>query len=884
MLPDNGSALLEWTDLVCDTTTQVNAWQMWRRRAHGTWQLVETLAAPLDYAATDKNGVGSYAWRDTGVENGWTYEYKVVAVCADGFDRVSVVREVTPDWSAVTEEPGTPQNFKANLVNGIVYLSWDHPTVGGAPQYYSPQIMGSDTEWSSVSSVQGTSTSTTWRPSKAGTYRLFVWSYSYLRGSQTPYSKSAWEIDRDGWTTWTVDDYLTHFAEMYPTMSNVVTLTISEDDLAKQDALPALDRSTKLVLTPGEGQVTLSWNADAGAVRYVINRHNNSYPDMPDVTIAAVAGQKTHTFVDTSALPGVRYRYQLMVDGPTGSGYYTDAYATALGATKDETVVAGVEELIAALPNPADVNEENAAQVAEVAEIWDGLTDAQKKLVDSGLAQKLADDTAKAEALSVAEEYGEVAAQVQALIDALPAPENVTLADSSAIRAARSALTSLLPKKARGLVDATRLEADEAALAELQKYEQYAEAAMAVQKLIDDLPDAAAVTLADAQSIEAARAAYDALSPEDAKKLVQTARLAAAEEALEKARLAEQYAALAAPVQQAIDALPPAVAVTLDHAEAIEAARAAYDALTPEDAKKLVDTTRLTEAEAALAAAREAAAGKDLANATIDAIPDQIWFGGEVYPEVIVRMGDAVLAEGADYELAFAGNDAAGTATVTATGTGTYQGTKQAQFKIIFPFTDVNASTSHVDEILWLAGSGITTGWGTIPKAEFRPNANVKRGDMAAFLFRLAKQWGVLDASDTWQPSDETRGKFSDVNAGTSHAQAIWWMAEQGISTGWSLPGGGAEFRPNANVKRGDLAAFLGRLAEQAGVGQDIAGNPGAFIDVGNATAHHEKIWWMAAAGISTGWNTAAGAEFRPNAEVKRGDMAAFLQRLDGLV
>ena len=53
------------------------------------------------------------------------------------------------------------------------------------------------------------------------------------------------------------------------------------------------------------------------------------------------------------------------------------------------------------------------------------------------------------------------------------------------------------------------------------------------------------------------------------------------------------------------------------------------------------------------------------------------------------------------------------------------------------PFVDVTDDTSHHDEILWLAESGISTGWDTPSRKEFRPNDNVKRGDMAAFLFRL---------------------------------------------------------------------------------------------------------------------------------------------------
>ncbi len=54
-------------------------------------------------------------------------------------------------------------------------------------------------------------------------------------------------------------------------------------------------------------------------------------------------------------------------------------------------------------------------------------------------------------------------------------------------------------------------------------------------------------------------------------------------------------------------------------------------------------------------------------------------------------------------------------------------------------FTDVDEKTPHRDAILWLASEGISTGWkGADGKAEFRPYAEITRCDMAAFLYRMA--------------------------------------------------------------------------------------------------------------------------------------------------
>ena len=198
----------------------------------------------------------------------------------------------------------------------------------------------------------------------------------------------------------------------------------------------------------------------------------------------------------------------------------------------------------------------------------------------------------------------------------------------------------------------------------------------------------------------------------------------------------------------------------------------------------------------------------------------------------------------------------------------------------IYPFRDVTSKTAHLNEVLWLYDTGISTGWSEGGYQYFKPNAEVKRGDLAAFLYRTAATWGLCKKN--WKPSPDTKERFVDVNDQTSHAKEIYWLAENGITSGWATKDGEhAEFRPNQPVKRGDLAAFLARLAALAGRGSSYAGTSGAFADVNSSTAHAEEITWLAATGISTGWDKNGRVEFRPNANVKRGDMAAFLARLE---
>ena len=78
--------------------------------------------------------------------------------------------------------------------------------------------------------------------------------------------------------------------------------------------------------------------------------------------------------------------------------------------------------------------------------------------------------------------------------------------------------------------------------------------------------------------------------------------------------------------------------------------------------------------------------GKDIAGDegfTIDPIPDQVYTGGEIEPEIVVKDGDTVLVEGEDYEVTFEENTDAGTVTVTITGTGNYAGETEVTFEIV---------------------------------------------------------------------------------------------------------------------------------------------------------------------------------------------------------
>lgn len=183
-------------------------------------------------------------------------------------------------------------------------------------------------------------------------------------------------------------------------------------------------------------------------------------------------------------------------------------------------------------------------------------------------------------------------------------------------------------------------------------------------------------------------------------------------------------------------------------------------------------------------------------------------------------------------------------------------------------FIDVDYSTAHADDIVWLSSEGISTGWSeTSGTKTFRPYETVARADMAAFLYRLAGSPSYTAPSAS---------PFADVSTSTAHYKEICWLASEGISTGWTEANGSKTFRPYATVARADMAAFLYRLAGSPSC--SVSGTP--FSDCNSSTPHYREICWLASTGVSEGWNVSNGREFRPYATVARADMAAFLHRM----
>ena len=187
------------------------------------------------------------------------------------------------------------------------------------------------------------------------------------------------------------------------------------------------------------------------------------------------------------------------------------------------------------------------------------------------------------------ENYSTIASTLKAAIDAAKGVANSDTAAQNDVDAATTAITT-----AKTNAEAAKKDVDDTT--EANK----------VSTQIADLPAKEEITKDHKNKVDAAKAAYDALT-DDQKKKVSDAnkqKLSDAIAAIEKDK-ADTEAANA--VIAKINALPATDAITSANKDAIEAARAAYDALTDAQKAKISDTVKnkLKAAENALVAAEQ---------------------------------------------------------------------------------------------------------------------------------------------------------------------------------------------------------------------------------------------------------------------------------------
>lgn len=172
-------------------------------------------------------------------------------------------------------------------------------------------------------------------------------------------------------------------------------------------------------------------------------------------------------------------------------------------------------------------------------------------------------------------------------------------------------------------------------------------------------------------------------------------------------------------------------------------------------------------------------------------------------------------------------------------------------------FRDIKAGDVFSHEIFWTATNAIANGYSD---RTFRRFNQVERGAMAAFFYRMA-------GSPAYTPPAVSR--FKDVPTTHQFYKEISWLAEQGITTGFS----DGTFRPAENINRDAMAAFFYRFAGSPSFNAP-ARSP--FTDVATNRQFYKEISWLSANKISTGW---ADGTFHPGEPIRRDAMAAFIYR-----
>lgn len=117
-------------------------------------------------------------------------------------------------------------------------------------------------------------------------------------------------------------------------------------------------------------------------------------------------------------------------------------------------------------------------------------------------------------------------------------------------------------------------------------------------------------------------------------------------------------------------------------------------------------------------------------------------------------------------------------------------------------FTDVADGDWYADAVNWTAGTGVVNGMGD---GTFAPNANVTREQVAAMLYRYARDYLGLEVTLSGGLS-----AFSDRGKVSSWAEdALSWAVGQGILNGYE----DGTLSPGGTASRAEVAAMLRRFS-----------------------------------------------------------------------
>ena len=317
--------------------------------------------------------------------------------------------------------------------------------------------------------------------------------------------------------------------------------------------------------------------------------------------------------------------------------------------------------------------------------------------------------------------------------------------------------------------------------------------------------------------------------------------------------------------------------VTLESGPEIEAARAAYDALTDSQKALVENSIDLLKAEAAYAklvaeeAGRAAAAAEALAEeAAAAALEDDKYAAvaaTECYTEWIRELGpdEEVLDEIRDTAISDINEAEAAqdvkeilTAALDAMDELKPEGERIHVLASDFRFDDVQDEEAFYFTPVYRAvehAPQITKG---TDDTHFSPEDTCTRGQVVTFLWRAA---GCPEPKADGSP-------FTDVRADAYYDKAIRWAVENGVTKGT----GETAFSPDQGCTRGQVVTFLWRAAGCPA--PKAGGSP--FADVRADAFYSDAVAWVVEKGVTRGVSADA---FCPDQTCTRGQIVTFLDR-----
>ncbi|PIC56139.1 hypothetical protein CSV80_15855 [Sporosarcina sp. P12(2017)] len=289
--------------------------------------------------------------------------------------------------------------------------------------------------------------------------------------------------------------------------------------------------------------------------------------------------------------------------------HFNDFVQTAITIVAGlESVQAAVEVAEAAIAElPAEITLDDEATVNAAREAVDAALAKDSSATIKGLATLEAAETKIADLKK--EILDAAIAEAISQISLIGNPKNLTLEDEAKVAAAEAKVEAakLVGATDKAIVNLDHLQAARAQIETLkEELSDKNKAIQAAKVALTNLPIAKNITLADEEDVEAARTKYD-LAIELGAKVEDFLNVWKLEEAEAKIGELNEAKLAAAPVVNAIDALPTLDELTLEDEAAVEAARAAFGELTKAQQAFVTNLNALEVAEAKIADLKETA-------------------------------------------------------------------------------------------------------------------------------------------------------------------------------------------------------------------------------------------------------------------------------------